>query len=64
MTLDRFKVFAAAARYRSVTRASEAFYIKQPAVTKQLRALERDYNAILYRRNSRGIETELTPLLR
>jgi DNA-binding transcriptional LysR family regulator len=56
MTMDRFKVFAAAARYRSVTRASEELYITQPAVTKQLKALERDYNANLYRRNGRGIE--------
>src|SRR3970040_1417586 len=56
MTLDRFKVFAAAARYRSVTRAAEELHITQPAVTKQLKALERDYNANLYRRNGRGIE--------
>jgi len=56
MTMDRFKVFAAAARYRSVTRASEELYITQPAVTKQLKALERDYNTNLYRRNGRGIE--------
>jgi DNA-binding transcriptional LysR family regulator len=56
MTLDRFKVFAAAARYRSVTRASEELHITQPAVTKQLKLLERDYNANLYRRNGRGIE--------
>jgi len=47
MTLDRFKVFAATARYRSVTRASEELCITQPAVTKQLKALERDYNANL-----------------
>ena len=56
MTLDRFKVFAATARYRSVTRASEEFHITQPAVTKQLKALERDFNANLYRRSGRGIE--------
>ena len=56
MTLDRLKVFAAAARYRSVTRASEEFHITQPAVTKQLKALERDFNANLYRRSGRGIE--------
>jgi len=56
MTLDRFKVFAATARYRSVTRASEELYITQPAVTKQLKALEQDFNINLYRRNGRGIE--------
>jgi DNA-binding transcriptional LysR family regulator len=54
--MDRFKVFAAAARYGSVTRASEELCITQPAVTKQLKALERDYNTNLYRRNGRGIE--------
>ena len=56
MTMDRFKVFAAAARYGSVTRASEELCITQPAVTKQLKALERDYSTNLYRRNGRGIE--------
>ena len=56
MTLDRFKVFAAAARYRSVTRAAEELHITQPSVTKQLKALERGFNANLYRRNGRGIE--------
>src|SRR5574341_1279007 len=56
MTMDRFKVFAAAARYRSVTRASEELFITQPAVTKQLKALERNYNIDLYKRNGRGIE--------
>jgi DNA-binding transcriptional LysR family regulator len=39
-----------------VTRASEELYITQPAVTKQLKALERDFNANLYRRMGRGIE--------
>ena len=56
MTLDRFKVFAAAARYRSVTRASEELYVTQPAVTKQLKALEREFNTNLYKRAGRGIE--------
>ncbi|MDP2606349.1 MAG: LysR family transcriptional regulator, partial [Deltaproteobacteria bacterium] len=56
MTLDRLKVFVAAARYRSVTRASEELFITQPAVTKQLKSLERDFNTHLYRRNGRGIE--------
>jgi len=56
MTMDRFKVFAAAARYGRVTRASEELCITQPAVTKQLKALERDYSTNLYRRNGRGIE--------
>jgi LysR family transcriptional regulator, transcriptional activator of the cysJI operon len=56
MTMDRFRVFAAAARYGNVTRASEELYITQPAVTKQLKTLERDYNANLYKRNGRGIE--------
>jgi len=56
MTLDRFKAFAATARYRSVTRASEELHITQPAVTKQLKALERDFNTNLYRRNGREIE--------
>ena len=56
MTLDRFKVFAAAARHRGITRASEELHVTQSAITKQLKSLEREFNADLYKRSGRGIE--------
>ena len=56
MTLDRFMVFAAVAKHQNVTRASEQLHISQPAVTKQLKLLEKNYNLKLYKRIGRGIE--------
>ena len=56
MTLDRFKVFAAVARHRGITRVSQELHVTQPAVTKQLKALEREFNTNLYKRNGLGIE--------
>jgi DNA-binding transcriptional LysR family regulator len=56
MTVDRLMVFAAVARHRNVTRAAEELHITQPAVSKQLKLLEKDYNAKLYQRTDRGIE--------
>ncbi len=56
MTLDRFVVFVAVAERGSVTRAAEQLHISQPAVTKQLKGLEKDCNAKLYKGIGRGIE--------
>ncbi len=56
MTLDRFKVFAAVAKHHNATRAAQELHISQPAVTKQLKLLEKNYNAKLYTRFGRGIE--------
>lgn len=56
MTLDRFMAFAAVAKHRNVTRASEELHISQPAVTKQLKLLEENYNTKLFRRGGRGIQ--------
>src|SRR3990170_3182345 len=56
MTLDRLTVFAAVAKHRNVTRAAEELHISQPAVSKQLKLLEADYNAKLYTSTGQGIE--------
>ena len=56
MTVDRFVVFAAVAKHRNVSRAAEELHISQPAVTKQLKILEKNYNAKLYERTGLGIE--------
>jgi DNA-binding transcriptional LysR family regulator len=54
--LDHLRVFAAAATYQNVTRASKELHISQPAVTKHLRLLEESYNAKFYTRGGDGIE--------
>ena len=56
MTLDRLTVFAAVAKHRNVTRASWELHISQPAVSKQLKLLEKNYNTKLFKRGGRGIE--------
>jgi DNA-binding transcriptional LysR family regulator len=56
MNLDQFTVFAAVAKHRNVTRASEELHISQPAVTKHLRLLQESYNSDFYKRRGRGIE--------
>ncbi|MBI2350382.1 MAG: LysR family transcriptional regulator [Deltaproteobacteria bacterium] len=56
MSMDRLMVFAAVAKHRNVSRAAEQLHISQPAVSKQLKLLEKDYNAKLYKRTDRGIE--------
>jgi len=50
MTLDRFMVFAAVAKHQNVTRASEQLHASQPAVSKQLKLLEKNYNTKLFNR--------------
>ena len=55
MSLDHFTVFATVAKQRSVTLASEVLHITQPAVTKQLKLLEKRYRAKLYTKGGKGI---------
>lgn len=56
MTIDRFMVFAAVAKHRNATRASEELHLSQPAVTKQLKLLEKNYNTKLFVRAGKGME--------
>lgn len=54
----RLKVFIAAARTLSFTRAAEQLYISQPAVSKHVGELESRYKVQLFTR--RGSRLELT----
>lgn len=49
-------VFAAVAKHRSATRASAELHISQPAVTKQLKLLEKNYNTKLFVRAGHGMQ--------
>jgi DNA-binding transcriptional LysR family regulator len=57
--LRDLRYFVAVARERHVTRAAAALHVSQPALSKQLRALERQVGAVLLRRLPHGVE--LTP---
>ena len=63
--LQRLAVFEAAARLGSFTRAGSELGMTQPAVTRQIRALERSLGAELFTRTSnRSVLTELGARLR
>jgi DNA-binding transcriptional LysR family regulator len=57
--LRDLRYLVAVARERHVTRAAAALHVSQPALSKQLRALERQVGAVLLRRLPHGVE--LTP---
>ncbi|OKH37488.1 LysR family transcriptional regulator [Calothrix sp. HK-06] len=64
MTLDQLKIFLAVAEHMHFTRASEALYISQPAVSGAIQGLEEEYRVKLFHRVNRHIEiTEAGKLL-
>ena len=60
MTIDNLKCFILVAENLSFARAAEALYISQPAVTKQINALENELGVTLFIRSTRHVE--LTPI--
>ena len=55
MELSQLRSFTALAEAGSVTAAAERLCLTQPAVTQQLRALEREMGVRLFDRNPRGV---------
>lgn len=60
MNIDNLKCFILVAENLSFARAAEALYISQPAVTKQINALETELGTTLFIRSTRHVE--LTPI--
>ncbi|MDQ2730715.1 MAG: LysR family transcriptional regulator [Armatimonadota bacterium] len=56
MEVHQLISFLQVASEGSVTRAADRLYLTQPAVTKQLQALERELGARLFERTGRGVE--------
>lgn len=59
LPLNALRVFDAAARHLSFTRAADELAVTPAAVGQQIRALEDHLGAVLFRRTSKGLE--LTP---
>lgn len=59
MNLDQIKTFRLAAELGSFSRAADERFLSQPAVSQQIRQLERDLGVTLFERNGKGIT--LTP---
>lgn len=55
MNLNQLAIFHAVAQEGSVTRAAERLFISQPAVSKQLRELEKTLGLALFHRLSTGV---------
>jgi DNA-binding transcriptional LysR family regulator len=56
MLLAQVTAFVEVARHRSVSRAAEALFLTQPALTARLQGLERDLGARLFVRTPRGMK--------
>lgn len=54
-TVHQLTVFRTAAHHLSYTKAAEALYLSQPAVSQQIRALEQVLGVRLFTRSGRGI---------
>lgn len=53
MNIGSMKIFCDVVHTKSFTKTAQNHYVSQPAVTKQIRLLENDYNAILFNRDER-----------
>lgn len=58
--LNLLETFVAVAEAGSLSRATERLHLTQPAITRQLRALERELGAVLLSRSPQGVA--LTPV--
>ncbi len=56
MTLLRLQVFVFLAERLNITKVAQALHVSQPAISRQLRLLQEEYNLTLFHRNGRGLE--------
>lgn len=56
MTLEQLRIFLAVAEHLHFTRAAEALYVTQPAVSAAIQSLEEEYAVKLFHRIGRHIE--------
>jgi len=54
--LELYRIFYQVVESGNITRASEALHISQPAITKQIKNLERELNTPLFIRTSKGVK--------
>lgn len=56
MNLNHLRIFIAVAEEKSITRAAHRLKLSQPAVSKELRLLEKALGVSLLQRQARGLE--------
>ena len=55
LTIDVLQCFQKVAELEHVTRAAEALQLAQPAVSRTISAMEKDFNIALFQRRGRNI---------
>ena len=53
--LSTYRIFFEVAKQGNISKAAEALYISQPAISKTIVRLEDNLNTKLFKRNSRGV---------
>ncbi len=56
MNTHQLEIFYHVAKFQSVSKAAEALYISQPAVSSQIKKLESAYGVHLIEKNGQGIQ--------
>ena len=56
INLELYRIFVIVAEQGNLTKASDILHISQPAVTKQIKNLERELNTVLFIRSKQGME--------
>lgn len=53
--LELYKIFYTVAFYKNISRAAEALFISQPAVSKSIKNLKTALDVTLFSRNPKGV---------
>jgi len=56
INLNHLRIFYYAAKERNLTKAAEALFVTQPAVTMQIKALEQYLETALFRKRGKFLE--------
>ena len=56
MTFHQLRIFSSIAKFLNVTKASAELHISQPSVSQQVKLLQEEYGAKLYKKIGRGIQ--------
>lgn len=55
INMHQIEVFLCAAKHQNISRAAEELYISQPALSKTITRIEKDYGGPLFHRTNRGV---------
>ena len=56
VNLRQIEVFLCAARHENISRAAAELYISQPALSKAIKSIEKDFGSPLFNRTNRGVK--------